>query len=108
MDDPFEIVSTARVQWEMGINSAILITQPPPHELEPDSAWIEDQIQMAIKEAHLTGIHGPSMTPFLLDRMNFLTRGASLQTNLALLKQNARLAAEIAGALSGVVNEIQL
>jgi pseudouridine-5'-phosphate glycosidase len=108
MDDPFEIVSTARVQWEMGINSAILVTQPPPRELEPDAAWIEDQIQMAIKEAHLSGIHGPSMTPFLLDRMNFLTRGASLQTNLALLKQNARLAAEIACALSGVVNEIQM
>jgi len=102
MDDPLEIIKAARSQWEMGIQSAVLVTQPPPREFEPDAAWIEDQIQLAIKEAHLTGIHGPSMTPFLLDRMNFLTRGASLQSNLALLKQNARLASELACALSGL------
>lgn len=75
MDNPFDIVTAARAQWQMGIKSAILVTQPPPCELEPDPAWIEEQIQLAIKEAHLTGIHGPAMTPFLLDRMNFLTRG---------------------------------
>ena len=108
MDDPAEIASTAKAQWEMGIKSALLVTQPPPHQMEPDSIWIEDQIQQAIKEAHLSGIHGPAMTPFLLDRMNFLTHGASMKTNLALLEQNARLATEIACAAAGTVAAAQI
>ncbi len=99
VDSPSEVVQIARAQWEMGLESAVLVVQPPPDEVAIPHAQIENVIQQALNEAEENAIHGAALTPFLLDRVNQLSGGASLQANLALLRSNARLAAQIAAAL---------
>jgi pseudouridine-5'-phosphate glycosidase len=61
---------------------------------------VEEHIRTAAREAEEKQIHGAKLTPFLLDKMNQLTAGKSMQANLALLKNNARVAALIAKELS--------
>lgn len=78
------------------MRSAVLVVVPPPAEeaLAPDAA--EAAISQALAEAEERGIHGWELTPFVLDRLVELTAGASLRANLALLRNNAHVAAQIA------------
>ena len=99
MDTPVEIASVARSQWDMGEKTALLVVQPPPSEYDIPAADIERSILKAVAEAKSKGIRGPAVTPFLLDRVKTLTGGKSMETNLALLKNNAKLAAQIAISL---------
>lgn len=99
LDTPAEIVMTAMSQWKLGIKSSLVIVQPPPIEFEIPSNEIEECIQSAISEANKLGIQGPAVTPYLLKKIKDLTEGRSMATNLALLKNNAKLAAQIALAL---------
>lgn len=98
-DSPEEISRIARAHWNLGSQSAVLVVNPPPVELAMAAAEMEAAVAQAIEEAHAAGITGQAVTPYLLGRMNELTGGASLQANLALLLNNARLAAQIARAL---------
>jgi pseudouridine-5'-phosphate glycosidase len=102
---PEEIASTARSQWKLGVQSSLLIVQPPPVEYEIPSNEIEECIRSAISDAKILGVHGPAVTPYLLDKMKVLTKGKSLVTNIALLKNNARLAARISIALHQVTGK---
>ncbi|MEW6503377.1 MAG: pseudouridine-5'-phosphate glycosidase [Chloroflexota bacterium] len=99
-----EIAQVALAHWGAGIHSAILVANPPPaeHNLPPDE--IETLIQQAVQEAEKMGIRGSAVTPYLLEKVNQLTGGASLQVNLELLLNNGRLAAEIARYLSEISN----
>ena len=93
-----EIVELARAHWSTGMRSAILVANPVP---EPDAiskAEMDPIIERASKEAQDKRIHGQKLTPFLLERISDLTKGRSMQANLSLLLNNARLAAEIAHA----------
>lgn len=99
VDTPQEVARIARLHWEMGLESAILVVQPPPPESALPVEQIESVIHQALQEAEENGISGAQVTPFLLDRVNRLSGGASMQANLALLRNNARLAAQIATAL---------
>ncbi len=99
VDTPEEAAEFARTHWDLGMNSAVLVCQPipeadelPRHEIDP----IEEQ---ASREAIAQGIHGQSLTPFLLRRVNELSQGRSLRANLSLLYNNVRLAGEIARAM---------
>ena len=99
--DTVEMVGDiARAHFGLGIKSAILVVIPPPADVAIPMNVIEEHIDKAIKDCHRAGIHGAATTPFLLARMGELTDGRSLKTNLALLKNNARVAAEIAVALA--------
>jgi pseudouridylate synthase len=100
MDTPEEIVKTASGQWELGLKGSLLILQPVPNESAIPAAEIDGMIASAVAEAKIRHIHGPSTTPFLLERVNTLTAGRSMTANLALLKNNALLAAKIAKAFS--------
>ena len=100
VDSPGMVVEIARSHFGLGLTSAILVVVPPPPANEILADEIESLIQTAVKEAHEKGIRGAATTPYLLDRMSSLTAGRSLETNLALLKNNARVAAEIACAYS--------
>ena len=74
--------------------------QPPiPAEFEPPADQMEDAIAQALDEAGTEGIKGKALTPFLLARVSALTGEASLRANLALLENNALVAAQIAVAL---------
>ncbi|MGQ9517395.1 MAG: pseudouridine-5'-phosphate glycosidase [Anaerolineae bacterium] len=96
---PREVVRIARCHWETGLQSAVLVVVPPPAEeaLEPETA--EAAIAQALAEAEAQGIHGSALTPFVLDRLVEITAGASLRANLALLRNNAHVAAQIAQAM---------
>jgi len=98
VDSPAEVVEIARDHWEMGIKSSVLVVVPPPAEVALPFDEVEKEIQKAVKDAEKQGIRGAKVTPFLLERMNQLTAGKSMQTNLELLKNNARVAALIAKA----------
>ncbi len=95
-DSPAEVAHIARSQWEAGIATAVLVVVPPPAEFALPATEVEKSIQQALNEAHQQGIHGAAVTPFLLGRVNELSGGTSMQANLALLRNNARLAALIA------------
>ena len=94
------VVRLAKAHWEMGMNSAILVTVPPPVEVALPETEIEVAINQALEEALIKEIHGQAVTPFLLKRVSELTGGASLRANLGLLRNNAKVAAQIASQLS--------
>jgi pseudouridine-5'-phosphate glycosidase len=100
LDSPQEIVRFARTHWELGMKSAVLVCKPLPPEEEIPQEKINRFIEQARREASEGGIHGQPLTPFLLARLAELTGGESLRANLALLLNNARLAAQIACALN--------
>jgi len=104
LDSPEEIVKFAKAHWEAGLQSAVLVANPVPETEAISKSEMEPFIEQANREAHEQGIHGKSVTPFLLQRINELTNGKSMQTNLALLLNNARLAAQIALSLHAVEN----
>lgn len=99
LDSPQEIVRFAQAHWEAGLQSAVLVANPLPETEAVPRSEMEPYIRQANREAHEKGIHGKEVTPFLLQRINELTNGKSMKANLALLLNNARLAARIAGAL---------
>jgi len=101
VDTPAEVARLARAQWALGILAAVLVVAPPPPESAIPAAEVEAEIRQALKELHEQGIRGPAVTPFLLSRVSQLTDGGSLKANLALLKNNAQIAAEIAKELKG-------
>ena len=94
-DSPQQVAEIARAHWGLGLSSAILLCVPPPAEaaLSPDA--VDGAIAQALAEAQAANIHGQKVTPFMLSRMAELTHGSSLTTNLALLKNNARVAAQV-------------
>jgi pseudouridine-5'-phosphate glycosidase len=99
LDDPQDIVDFAKTHWMMGSKSAVLVANPVPAADAISKSEMEPFIEQANKEAHEQGIHGQAVTPFLLQRINELTKGRSMRANLSLLLNNARLAAQIALAL---------
>lgn len=95
-----EIAQVALAHWAAGIHSAVLVANPPPTEHALPAEEIENIIQQAVRQAEQRGIHGSALTPFLLEKVNQLTGGTSMQANLVLLLNNGRLAADIALAIS--------
>jgi pseudouridine-5'-phosphate glycosidase len=95
-DSPGKIVSIAQTHWGLGLQSAVLVVQPPPVELAIPNDVVIGVIQQALDEAVERQIRGQDVTPFLLSRVSALTGGMSMKANLALLRNNARLAGQIA------------
>ncbi|NLG73455.1 MAG: pseudouridine-5'-phosphate glycosidase [Chloroflexi bacterium] len=98
-DSAAEVVDIACAHWELGLNSALLVVVPPPAEAALPYDRVARDVDQALAEAREAGVRGQAVTPFLLSRMAEITGGASLQANLALLRNNARYAAQIARAL---------
>ena len=99
-----EIVSIALNHWKLGLSSAMLVTVPPPNDLEIPASQIEKQIEKALEEADKNNINGAAITPYLLQKVNEETKGKSMRVNIALLKNNARIAAKISAALHSAEN----
>ena len=100
LDSPEEIAEFAKAHWNLGMKGGILVTNPIPETESISKSKMEPIIAKASAEAIEQGIHGQKLTPFLLSRISELTKGKSLKANLALLLNNARLAAEIAKEMS--------
>lgn len=101
---PEEVAQIARKHWEMGLESALLVVQPPPEEFALPASQMEAMIAQALEEAQQAQVSGAAVTPFLLSRVSQLSGGSSLRANLALLENNSRLAARIASALQPAGN----
>jgi pseudouridine-5'-phosphate glycosidase len=99
LDSPQDVVEFAQAHWKAGLQSAVLVANPVPLEDAIPKSEMEPIIKRASQEAQQKGIHGQELTPFLLQRISELTDGRSLQTNLSLLLNNARLAAQIASVM---------
>lgn len=94
-----EIASIFNAQKVLGYNSGMLITNPIPQQYSMDPTYINAEIEIALEEMNAAGIKGKDTTPYLLDRISALSFGQSLEANIQLVLNNARLAGEIARGL---------
>jgi len=101
LDTPAEVAAMMRAKWSLGLTGGIVVANPIPSDVEIPAAEITPHITRALKEAKEQGIAGKNVTPFLLKRLNEITAGRSLKANIALVMNNARVAAEIAVAYAG-------
>ena len=99
-DSPEDVAKIARARSELGMEGAILLTVPVPAEAEVPADQLRGVLDAALFEAKRKGIGGRELTPFLLARMAEQSDGATLKANVALLENNAQVAARIALALS--------
>ena len=94
--DPAEAAAILKARRDLGLTGGVLVSNPCPEEMALPNEYIEKAIDEAVKEAEEQKITGKAVTPFLLSRIATITGGESLETNMALVKNNARLAAKIA------------
>lgn len=100
IDTAHEIATAIRLRKAIGLAGGHLIANPVPEGSEIPQTEIEPVIRQALSEAEAQNISAKAVTPFLLGRIFELTNGRSLETNIALVENNARLASEIAIALA--------
>jgi len=100
VDTAKELAEALKIKWDLGLQGGVVIANPIPAEYEMDPAVINRAIESAIVEAEEKGIKGKEITPFLLDKVKELTAGASLDSNIQLVYNNARVGAQIAAELS--------
>jgi pseudouridine-5'-phosphate glycosidase len=104
LNTPEEVASFARTHWQLGLHSAVLVCQPIPEDaaLKPEEIdpYIEQVSSEVLEKQKRHEITGQQVTPYELSRLNELTRGESMQANLALLLNNARLAGKLARAMA--------
>ena len=102
IDTPEDLAKAFYVKQDMGLGGGMLVTNPIPEEFSMDADVINKAISDAVAEAKEQGIHGKETTPFLLAKIKELTGGNSLDSNIQLVFNNARLAAKTASALSAL------
>lgn len=98
-DSPEQVARIIRARNRLGLKNGLLVTIPVPAEDEIPAPEIEHFINRATHEAEAQGVTGAALTPFVLDRLAVLTDGRSVRTNIRLLENNARVAAQVALAL---------
>ena len=97
-DTPEEVAGLMKAKWGMGLKGGIVVANPIPLEHEIMAAEIAPVIEKAVAEAARQNVTGKNVTPFLLARLAEVTGGRSLKANMALVRHNARIGAEIAKA----------
>ncbi len=96
MDSAEEVARAFNIQKQLGLKGGMLVTNPIPEEYAMDDAVINKAIDDAIEEMNRLGIHGKEATPFLLAKVKEITGGDSLDSNIRLVFNNARVASQIA------------
>lgn len=99
VDSPAELAAMFTAQRELGYKGGMLVTNPIPEEYAMDKEVIDRAIEQALRELDENGIHGKECTPFLLAKVVELTGGDSLESNIQLVLNNARLAAQTAALI---------
>jgi pseudouridine-5'-phosphate glycosidase len=102
-DGPDEIARTMDAAWSLGLGSGVVVAHPIPVADEIPAAQMDPVIERALADLDERGISGRDATPFLLGRIVELTGGASLTANIALVRENARVGAQIASAYSALL-----
>jgi pseudouridylate synthase len=98
LDSTTAIADVLKAKWGLQLNGSVLIANPVPTEFEMNQEAIEQHILKALEAARQQKVKGKEVTPFILKYIANNTQGESLETNIALIKNNARLAAQIAVA----------
>lgn len=102
MDSPLDIAKALKSKYSLGLNGSIVISNPIPDESAMDKDLIEDVIVKAVEDAEANGVKGKDITPFLLDKIQKVTEGKSLEANIALVYNNAKLGAQVAKEYAGL------
>lgn len=102
LDSPAAIAAMLHTKWNLGLEGSVLIANPVPAEREIVSDEMEIHIQIALNAAKEKKISGKEVTPFLLKYIAGHTKGESLEANIALIKHNAKVGAEIAVAYASL------
>jgi len=105
LDSAADIAHLLRTKWALGLSGGALIANPVPEEHQLDAQTMHRAIEAALERAEREGVKGKAITPYLLSAIERLTEGRSLQANIELVLNNARLAGEIAGHLALVRGE---
>ncbi|MBS1513687.1 MAG: pseudouridine-5'-phosphate glycosidase [Bacteroidetes bacterium] len=95
LDTPGQIGSMIKTKWELGLNGGVIVANPIPEKFSMDKKIIDEAIENALKKADEKNVKGKDVTPFLLGEIKNITGGSSLDSNIKLVLNNAKLAAEI-------------
>ena len=98
-ESPEDVTGIFHAQQSLGLESALLVVVPVPAEFEVPAEELQQVLTTALEDAERKGISGAALTPFLLSQMAERSAGATLRANIALLENNARVAAAIARAV---------
>ena len=102
LDTPAEVADLMAAKWGLGLAGGVSLVNPIRTEDEIPAGEMDSVIEQALADMDAAGIHGKEATPFLLGRIVEITGGASLKANIALVNNNARLGAEVAGAYAAL------
>jgi len=102
VDTPSEAARLMQLHWQLGLTSGIVFCNPPPSARALRKQEVDAWIAQALQAAAVAGIRGKAVTPYLLDYLAKASGGKTLETNIALLVNNARVAAQIAKAYSSM------
>ncbi len=105
LDEPEEIALVMKSKWQLGLGGGLVVANPIPGAFELPRELIDRATEQALHEARTRRITGKTVTPFLLARLDALTGGASLVSNIQLVLNNARLAARVASAYAALAME---
>ena len=100
LDSAAELADFIRTKWQLGLNGGVVVANPVPQADAMPKTEIDAMTEQALREAEAQGVNGKAVTPFLLARIKQLTEGRSLDTNIALVKNNAVLGAQLAVQLA--------
>ena len=102
VDTPQQVAAVMAAKWDLGISGGLAVVCPIPAEDELPAGEIDRIVEQALADMDVRGIHGKDATPFLLGRIVEITGGASLTANIALVKNNAHLGAQVAAAYAAL------
>jgi pseudouridine-5'-phosphate glycosidase len=100
LDTAEELAAAIKAKWDLGLNGGLVVANPIPEQYEMDYDAINEAIENALKEADEKEIKGKESTPFLLAKVKEITGGKSLQANIQLVFNNAKVGAQLAVELS--------
>ncbi|WP_346869572.1 MULTISPECIES: pseudouridine-5'-phosphate glycosidase [unclassified Clostridium] len=100
MDSEEILAKALKAKWDLGLEGGMVVANPIPEEFEMDYDTINNAIETAVKEAEEKGIVGKESTPFLLSKVKEITGGSSLESNIQLVFNNAKVGAKLAVELS--------
>jgi len=102
IDSELDLAKALKAKWDLGLQGGVVVANPIPSEYAMDFDKINNAINDAVKEAEEKGIKGKESTPFLLGKVKEITEGQSLEANIQLVYNNAKLGAKLAAELSNL------
>ena len=100
VDNPEELAAAIKAKWDLHLDGGVIVANPIPKAYEMDPKMIDDAIKEAVRQQFAAGVKGKESTPFLLAKVKELTGGDSLESNIQLVYNNAKVGAQLAVALS--------